>query len=67
VTNNGNVVVRNPRAIVTVFDAAQNVIAAGYGDITPQLAAAESTSFQITLPETGGNAANYILNIQGLP
>lgn len=67
VVNNGDQTARSLRAVVTVFDAAQQVIAAGYGDITPQLAAGESTSFQITLPETGGSAANYILNIQALP
>ncbi|MBI5666445.1 MAG: hypothetical protein HZC41_00435 [Chloroflexi bacterium] len=67
VVNNGDQTARNLRAMVTVFDAEQRVIAAGYGDITPQLAAGESTSFQITLPETGGSAANYILTIQALP
>lgn len=67
VSNISSMTAHSLRAIVTVFDAAQKVIAAGYGDITPQLAAGESASFQITLPETGGSAANYILNIQGLP
>lgn len=67
VVNNGSQPARSLRAIVTVFNAAQRVIGAGYGDITPQLAAGDSTSFQISLPETGGSAANYILTIQGLP
>lgn len=67
VTNTGSAPVRQVRAVVTVFDAAQQVIAAGQGDVTPLLSAGESTSFQITLPEMGGSAAKYFLNLQGLP
>jgi hypothetical protein len=67
VGNSGGDTARGLRAIVTVFDAGQRVIAAGYGDITPSLAPGESTAFQITLPELGGEALNYILNIQGVP
>lgn len=68
VTNVSPNTIRQPRATVTVFDSAQNVIAAGYSDITPtELAAGDSTTFEITLPETGGDPQNYIVNIQGVP
>ena len=53
---------------MTVFDGAQNVIAAGFTDITPaELAPGDSTTFEITLPEMGGSPENYIVNIQGVP
>ncbi|HEX2908134.1 MAG TPA: FxLYD domain-containing protein [Phototrophicaceae bacterium] len=67
VTNTGDQPVNSVRAIVTVFDAAQKVIAAGQGDIMANLAPGAATNFQITLPETGGAASSYILNIQGQP
>ncbi len=67
VTNISAHVIRQPRATVTVFDSAQNVIAAGYTEVTPaELDAGESTQFLITLPEMGGNPENYIVNIQGV-
>lgn len=60
--------IRQPRATVTVFDGAQNVIAAGYADITPDvLAPGASADFEISLPEMGGSPENYIVNIQGVP
>ena len=68
VTNIGTSTVRNLRAVVTVFDEAQNVIAAGFTDLTaPQLAPDESAVFQIPVPELGGEAAQYIVNIQAKP
>jgi hypothetical protein len=68
VTNISAHTIRQPRATVTVFDGARNVIAAGYSDITPtELAANESATFEIALPEMGGDPQNYIVNIQGLP
>jgi hypothetical protein len=68
VTNVSDHVIRQPRATVTVFDAAQNVIAAGYTDLsTAELAAGQSAPFSITLPDVGGSPQNYIVSIQGLP
>jgi hypothetical protein len=68
VTNVSQSVIRQPRALVTVFDRAENVIGAGYSDIEPaELQPGESASFEITLPELGGEPQNYIVNVQGLP
>lgn len=68
VTNISPHIIRNPRAVVTVFDNAQHVIAAGFGDLSaPQLAPDESADFQIIVPEMGGEPAQYIINVQGLP
>jgi hypothetical protein len=66
VTNISTANIRQPRATVTVFDSAQNVIAAGFADISaPELAPGQTAPFEITLPEIGGEPENYIVNIQG--
>jgi hypothetical protein len=66
VTNISAETIRQPRATVTVFDGAQNVIAAGFTDISaPELAPGQTAPFEITLPEIGGEPENYIVNIQG--
>ena len=75
VSNSSDHPIRQPRATVTVFDGAQNVIAAGFTDITPdgstegaaELKAGETARFEITLPELGGSPENYIVNIEGVP
>ena len=68
VTNVSDHVVHDPRATVTVFNSVQNVIAAGFADITPaELAAGAEADFEITLPEMGGDPANYIVSVQGVP
>jgi hypothetical protein len=68
VTNVSDKTIRQPRATATVFDGEQNVIAAGYADITPDaLTPGVSADFEISLPEMGGSAENYIVNIQGRP
>lgn len=76
VTNISDSLIRQPRAIVTVFDGAQNVIAAGFTDVArdanasgspAELPPGESASFEITLPELGGDPQNYIVNLQGQP
>lgn len=68
VTNISPHIIRSPRAIVTVFDNAQHVIAAGFSDLNvPELAPDESAAFQIIVPEIGGEPAQYIVNVQGLP
>lgn len=68
VTNTGEETVRQPRATVTVFDGQQKVIGAAFADLRPEeIEAGESIDFEIMLPELGGDARNYIVNIQGLP
>jgi len=68
VTNTSQQAVRDLRAVVTVFDDAQTVIAAGFSDVTPaRLSPGETTAFQITVPEMGGTPAHYIVNVQGKP
>lgn len=65
VTNTSAQVVGSPRAVVTVFNSQQNVIAAGFVDVAEQLGAGETASFQLVVPEIGGIPANYIVNVQG--
>jgi hypothetical protein len=68
VTNTSSQSVRNLRAVVTVFDDAQNVIAAGFTDLAAaQLSPDETAPFQIRVPEMGGEPAHYIVNVQGRP
>jgi len=68
VTNISTYIIRSPRAIVTVFDNAQHVIAAGFSDLAvTQLEPDASADFQIVIPEMGGEPAQYIVNVQGLP
>lgn len=66
-TNIGAAVIRDLRAVVTVFDTNGDVIAAGFSDFAPNLNPNESASFRLAIPEMGGQPANYILNVQGLP
>jgi hypothetical protein len=52
---------------VTVFNADQQVIAAGFTDIIPEeLPPGDSVPYQILVPESGGTPVNYIVNVQGL-
>ena len=68
VTNIGQNLLHRPRASVAVFDSNQQVIAARFVDLdVPELGPNESTAFQITLPEIGGEPAQYVVNIQALP
>jgi hypothetical protein len=64
-TNAGREPAPLPRAVVTVFDGAGLVIGAGYVDLPP-LAPGESAPFSMVIPETGGDPANYIVNIAAL-
>ncbi|MBZ0281816.1 MAG: hypothetical protein K8L97_13840 [Anaerolineae bacterium] len=66
-TNIGAEVARDLRAVVTVFDTTGNVIAAGFNDFAPVLNPNESAPFRLAIPEMGGQPANYILTVQGLP
>ncbi len=57
VTNISQNPIREPRATVTVFDGQQNVIAAGFADITPSISAsgtAEATSSAASATEAVG-------------
>lgn len=56
-----------PRVVATIFDAAGNVIAAGYVDLSAALNTNDSAPFRIVVPEMGGDPANYIINAQALP
>lgn len=68
VTNIGQNLLRRPRAAVAVFNASQQVIAARFVDLeVTELRPNESTAFQITLPEIGGDPAQYVVSIQALP
>lgn len=64
VTNASAEAVRDARAVVTIFDANGLVIGAGWDDLdVPALAPGESAPFDILIPETGGDPANYIVTV----
>jgi hypothetical protein len=67
VTNTSTGIIRNLRATLTVFDESQNVIAAAFRDIAPQIAPDETLAWEMGVNEIGGEPARYIVNIQGLP
>jgi hypothetical protein len=67
VTNTGSDTVRSPRAVVTVFDTTQSVIAAGFAEVTNALSPGASAEFRLLITEMGGYPANYIVTVQGLP
>jgi hypothetical protein len=60
--------VYRPRAVVTVFNDAQKVIAAGFSDLADvEIAPNETTPFEVIIPEMGGVPARTIVNIQATP
>jgi len=67
VTNISPDTIQAPRAIATIFDAAGLVIGAGAVDVgtAGTLAPGEDAAFDILIPETGGDPANYIVSVQG--
>jgi hypothetical protein len=67
VRNKSDQPARDVRAVVTLFDAAQNVVAAGFSEVTPLLDAKASAPYQIVVPERGGDAVNYIVSVEALP
>jgi hypothetical protein len=68
VTNIGERLLRRPRATVTVFDAAGNVIAARFAELDAELLRPnESASFRAAIPEIGGEPAQYVVSVQALP
>ncbi len=69
VTNTSeSVFVYVPRAVVTTFDGAQRVAAAGFTDIADvELEPGESASFEVVLPEFSTPPTRYIVQVQGRP
>jgi hypothetical protein len=68
VTNTGDQSVREPRAVVTVFDEARNVIAAAFSDADRALLPpGETANYTVLIPEFGGPPVNYIVEVQALP
>lgn len=68
VTNNSSQTIQNLRVTLTIFDERQRVVGARFAEVPPTLlAAGESTDYFIPVPELGGTAANYIVNVQALP
>lgn len=68
ITNGGAVSVREPMAVVTVFDAQQNVIAAGFAPAdAAALEPGDSAAYRLVVNEMGSQAANYIVTAQALP
>ena len=54
------------RASVTLFDAKNHVIAAGFADAKlADLPPGATTDYTILISEAGGTPANYIVNVQG--
>jgi hypothetical protein len=65
VSNTGDQTARDLLGVVTVFDATGSVIGAWRSPLdVPTLAAGESAAYAVRLPELGGGARNYILDIQ---
>jgi hypothetical protein len=68
VQNTGNEAVRQPRAIVTLFDERGRVIGAGFADADDTiLPAGETLGFTVLISDMGGVAANYVVNLQAYP
>jgi hypothetical protein len=67
ITNVGDKTLTSVRAIVTIFDKDQHVIAAGFSPASSSLAPKATTPFSVIVPERGGEGANYIVNVEGLP
>jgi hypothetical protein len=68
VTNSGTTPVNELRVVATVFDEDGNVI--GVGIATPDtstLEAKATSNWTLLVPELGGTATQYIVNVQGIP
>jgi hypothetical protein len=65
VENIGQETALAPRVIVTVFDAAQNVIAAGFTDVSGgALVAGASAAYEVAIPEFGGEPVTTSVSVQ---
>jgi len=68
VTNVSGTTLQSLRAVVTVFDASGGVIGAAFTDLTDGPFTAGSTGrFNILVPDVGGEPAQYLVSVQGLP
>lgn len=68
IQNSGAEAVRQPRAIVTLFDERGRVIGAGFADADDSiLPAGETLGFTVLISDMGGVAANYVVNVQAYP
>lgn len=66
VTNSGTQLARELLGVVTVFDSTGDVIGAWFSPLSiTELAAGESVEYAVRVPELGGGARNYIIEIQG--
>jgi hypothetical protein len=66
VTYQGGRAVFSPRATVTVFDPAGQVIGAAWVEVAERIVPGASVDFTLTLPELGGEARHYLVAVQGL-
>lgn len=65
IENAGDVTVRDPRAVVTIFNEEGHVIGAGFANAAQAvLAPSQSSDFTVLLSDLGGTAANYIVTVQ---
>lgn len=68
VTNVGGEDAIDARAVVTVFDDVGRVIGTGFADtFSNVLSVDETANFSVLIDDIGGNAANYVVNVQALP
>lgn len=68
IQNSGSEAVRQPRAIVTLFDERGRVIGAAFADADDSiLPAGETLGFTVLISDMGGVAANYVVNVQAYP
>jgi hypothetical protein len=68
VTNTSAGMARQVRAVVTMFDSAQQVIGAASAELTPSLLApGERAAYRFVFSELGGAPAQYVVNVQALP
>lgn len=66
VSNPGTGVVEQIRVVATIFDAEQNVIAAGFSDVAALLDPGALVDYQVIIPELGGTPVNFTVLAQGL-
>lgn len=66
VSNPGNSVLEQIRVVATIFDAQQNVIAAGFSDVAALLDPSALVEYQVIIPELGGTPVNFTVLAQGL-
>jgi len=64
-TNIGTQTARDPLGVVTAFDSSGDVIGAWFAPLgIPELAGGSAVEYTVRVPELGGGARNYIIEIQ---